>query len=389
VIDDNLGTALKEGPSGAMRRLAPANRATVVDADFLTHGTPSLMGAGIGYGAYNSIAGVGTTANFATGTVNTVFNHFFGSYFGDWDNSDNVLRATIAAQGVSLASVWSSRPVYNFHPMTMGKTVGECVLATMNQASDSYLQTGFNGRGVHTALMGDPTLRLHIVKSAANPVATITGSNADINWTASATAVDGYHVFRSPAAGQPFVRVTSAPVTGLSYQDNAATSTARYRVCAARKESASGTYWNLSMAADAQLVAGALSPLASWKNSTFGSNAQNPAVSGDFSDPDKDGVCNLMEYATGTNPNDAKSKSSMTNVCIVGTGANRKLCGDFTICTKSTDVAVKFQCTSDLKTWTDAPAPTVVATNGDYQTLRVSLNTQAPKCFFRALITQK
>jgi hypothetical protein len=260
----------------------------------------------------------------------------------------------------------------------------------MNQASDTYLQTGFNGRGVHIALIGDPTLRLHVVKPATNAVATLSGSSASITWSPSADAsVSGYHVFRSPAADQPYVRITTVPVSGLNYQDGAATSTARYRVFAARKEAASGTYWNLSMGIDAQLVAGSLSPLAAWKNDTFGANAQNTAVSGNLSDPDKDGVCNLMEYATGTNPNDANSKSGMSNVCIVGTGANRKLCGDFTICTTSTDVEVKFQCTADLKTWTDAPAATVVSTNGHYQTVRISLNTQAPKCFFRALITQK
>ena len=39
-----------------------------------------------------------------------------------------------------------------------------------------------------------------------------------------------------------------------------------------------------------------------WRQSNFGANAGNAAVSGDLADPDGDGLDNLLEYALGTNP---------------------------------------------------------------------------------------
>jgi uncharacterized repeat protein (TIGR03803 family) len=45
------------------------------------------------------------------------------------------------------------------------------------------------------------------------------------------------------------------------------------------------------------------SPWQSWQASKFGANAGNPPIAGDMADPDGDGLCNLLEYAVGTNPN--------------------------------------------------------------------------------------
>jgi hypothetical protein len=44
-------------------------------------------------------------------------------------------------------------------------------------------------------------------------------------------------------------------------------------------------------------------PFDTWLLSEFGTNANNPAISGDLADPDGDGIVNLLEYALNLNPN--------------------------------------------------------------------------------------
>ena len=43
-------------------------------------------------------------------------------------------------------------------------------------------------------------------------------------------------------------------------------------------------------------------PFADWRSANFGASALNPAIAGDLADADGDGVANLLEYATGTDP---------------------------------------------------------------------------------------
>ncbi len=44
-------------------------------------------------------------------------------------------------------------------------------------------------------------------------------------------------------------------------------------------------------------------PYNTWLLSEFGTNANNPVISGDLADPDHDGIVNLLEYALNLNPN--------------------------------------------------------------------------------------
>jgi fibronectin type 3 domain-containing protein len=50
-----------------------------------------------------------------------------------------------------------------------------------------------------------------------------------LSWTAStSTNVVGYYVYRGTVAGGPFTKVTSSPVPGTSYTDNAVQSGLTY-----------------------------------------------------------------------------------------------------------------------------------------------------------------
>ncbi|MBK6285665.1 MAG: hypothetical protein IPF54_26060 [Draconibacterium sp.] len=74
------------------------------------------------------------------------------------------MRAALASNGWILTSCWAGRPQYTFHQMGMGETIGYCVRATQNNINNSYYFAGLTNRGIHTSLLGDPTLRMHIVR---------------------------------------------------------------------------------------------------------------------------------------------------------------------------------------------------------------------------------
>ena len=69
-----------------------------------------LWGYGCGGGTYTSCSGVGTSADFAASDPRVVFTMFFGSYFGDWESRDCLLRAPLASAGGGLTCCWATSP---------------------------------------------------------------------------------------------------------------------------------------------------------------------------------------------------------------------------------------------------------------------------------------
>jgi hypothetical protein len=128
--------------------------------------------------------------------------------------------------------------------MGMGYTIGDCARVTMNDLAAG----GFSQRRVHVALMGDPTLRQHVVAPAGNVVVTDTWPTAQVSWSASPDPVAGYHVYRAAAPQGPFVRLSTAPVMGLTFVDSAPLVGASTYMVRARKleTTPTGTYWNLA-----------------------------------------------------------------------------------------------------------------------------------------------
>jgi hypothetical protein len=253
VIDDNFGWFLGEAMaiSGWRNFQSLVGPANVLAADYFgTLNTGSGNGYawsyGCGSGGYTGATGVGNTNDFAASFNRNTFTLLFGSGFGDWDTNDAFLRAPLA-QGWTLAAAWSGRPHWALHPMGMGETIGHC--ARLSQNDTSY--GGFSGRQVHVALMGDPTLRQHIVAPPTVVAVVATPPQALVTWQASADVVAGYHVYRSANAGGPFARLTSSPVTGLAYTDPSPIyGNVTYMVRALRREQTpTGSYWNLSQGA--------------------------------------------------------------------------------------------------------------------------------------------
>jgi hypothetical protein len=207
--------------------------------------------------SYNSADRVGTTQDFASSVANgAVFSMSFGSYFGDWDNRNNFLRAFIAS-GNGLVSCWSAIPGWYFHHMGMGATVGQSALATMNNNGlYTPLHDGWQGSigRVHLALMGDPSLRLKMLLPPSNLTVTNAGGYPSFTWQQSPEAVDGYHLYSIDASTGAITRITSSPVTGASFTATAVPYVAgrEYMVRAVRLiTEPSGSYHNLSLGASA------------------------------------------------------------------------------------------------------------------------------------------
>ena len=200
-----------------------------------------------GPGSYTGGGGLGSTAELSKSPVYGIFTPIFGSYFADWDTPDNLMRALLCNAGYPLASFWSGRPHWYLHPMGMGKTIGYCARLTQNNAGE-YSPTGSASRGIHIALMGDPTLRLHIVAPPATLVVHASQRGGmQLTWMPSSEQVVGYHLYRAAGEFGPFTRVNSKPIGSTSYSDRKGRPGDWYMVRAlALQDTPGGTYYNAS-----------------------------------------------------------------------------------------------------------------------------------------------
>jgi len=210
-----------------------------------------LWSYGCGGGSYTSASGIGTTTNFASSNLQGVFTILFGSYFGDWDVSNNFLRAPLC-QGKMLTCFWAGRPNWWLHHMGLGENIGYSARITQNNGIYGTYSFGGYGNGwVHVALMGDPTLRNKMVVPPSNVVATIQNHNAVITWALSTqTNVLGYHIYMKNDTSNVYTQINNSLVTGTSYTDFCLPyqGTYTYMVRAMVLEDTwSGTYYNLSI----------------------------------------------------------------------------------------------------------------------------------------------
>ena len=252
IVDDNFGVFSGEIFAGnGWRNFAPlVGAANMSSGDYRTslNGGSYKVSYGCGGGSYTSCSGVGTSAQFAGDSLQTVFTMLFGSYFGDWDSNNNLMRTALAQKGTSLAIMWAGRPHCQIHHMGLGDPIGYG--ARLSQNNSSLYFSSFFSRLPHLALLGDPTLRFHVTAPVSNlTVATVSsGKHNALSWTASPDTVIGYYVYRAAAHEGPYARVTSTPVTGVSWTDSCPQiGNNHYMVRALTLiEGASGSYYNLS-----------------------------------------------------------------------------------------------------------------------------------------------
>lgn len=85
-----------------------------------------------GGGGWTLASNVCSTGEYAQNVVmGGVFNICIGSYFGDWDNANNFLRAPLGS-GKALTNAWVGWPNWWFHHMGMGDNIGYSTVTSMN-----------------------------------------------------------------------------------------------------------------------------------------------------------------------------------------------------------------------------------------------------------------
>jgi hypothetical protein len=201
-----------------------------------------------GGGSYYYSSGVATADDFALQDLRVVFTMFMGSYFGDWNNESNFLRAALGSGDVLTAS-YSGFPQALYFPMAMGEPIGYGIALTQNNGPGGlYPPWGQGTKQVHIALHGDPTLRMFPVKPPTDVTATVQ-DGIQVRWNApDEWAVMGYEVFRGTSAQGPFAMISgSSPVTETAFYDPTGTPSHFYKVRTIKMEfSYSGRYVNAS-----------------------------------------------------------------------------------------------------------------------------------------------
>ncbi|MDX9789969.1 MAG: T9SS type A sorting domain-containing protein [Candidatus Kapaibacterium sp.] len=244
IVDDNFNASgnLESFASSGWRNIASlVGGDNVKKSDLFTtlSSESCLFAYGCGPGSYTSAGGIGTTSDFATKPFNAVFTMLFGSYFGDWDIDNNLLRAPLASEQMSLTCAWSGRPQWYFHHLNLGYPFAYSVLKSQNNLSTYkpnvvFTQQFPNGviysvgmRGVHAGFMGDPTLRLKPYE-IPKPMNISTYLAVDerhksivkLTWNKPAGSSDyKFNIYRSTTEYGMYKKLNDTPIDGDEYED--------------------------------------------------------------------------------------------------------------------------------------------------------------------------
>ena len=232
--------------------------------DYFTEQNTSsyLWSYGCGAGSYTSCSGIGSTSNFVSykGTFKNAFTILAGSYFGDYDSKNNLLKAALCAGSLNIC--WGGIPKWYLHHMGLGINIGFGAKLTVNNENE-YFNGQFNGswRGVFIELLGDPTLTMNHVKPVKNVQISSNNGNVMLTWNKSQDA-QSYNIYRIDSSKNEIKLAreycgTSSNTTDTFFVDDCNWSTGNYTyaVAAVKLETTgSGTYINQSMLTRANIL---------------------------------------------------------------------------------------------------------------------------------------
>lgn len=184
----------------------------------------------------------------ATKSLRAVFTNFFGSRFGNYDYTNNLMRSALGSGDV-LSSCWVGAPHWHFHSMAMGFTLGHATLTTQN--NDTVYTADDWPRSIHVNILGDPTLKLFPMEKVKELETTEVNGSIILNWPATSDA-EGYYIYRKLLESDEFELLNSQANTPNTFVDKCPIldQTYIYMVRATKLEvSPSGSYYNLSTGA--------------------------------------------------------------------------------------------------------------------------------------------
>ncbi len=205
---------------------------------------------GCGPGSYTSCHEVLYSEELAKSPHLAAFNLLFGSYYGDWDSENNLLRSVLAAQPLGYTSVWAGRPFWFFHHLAYGYNIGYSTKLTQNVYPSNYTAVSPYARRMnHIALHGDPTLRMSYFAKPENAETKYNGESIEISWEYPNSDGITFSIYRSNDIDGKYERINKEDIKGNSFIDNHPNLGKNiYQIRAKRKELAqAGTYYNLSL----------------------------------------------------------------------------------------------------------------------------------------------
>ena len=202
-----------------------------------------LLAWGCGGGSSTSASGVTNSTELSMKPANARLMAMFGSYFGDWRYTNNLLRASLGS-GEVVASMWFARPQVQLHALGALESFGSAY------SKDPALR--WRSMPVFQGLLGDPTLRIFYPLRLTGLMAVPVSDGISLSWNAYAGDGElvGYHVYRSDEGARP--QRISGLVNATSFVDSSAPQSGaiEYRAVAViRETTGSGTFWNHSLGA--------------------------------------------------------------------------------------------------------------------------------------------
>jgi len=180
-----------------------------------------------GAGSDTSIGGVGTHPPYSDVWASDLlelkakgtFYMMIGSWLVDWSKPDNIMRSALAAPVYGLTASWSGRPHHFYHHMGIGETIGYGIRVSQNNSGVYQNQVQRQLRGIHIALLGDPTLRMHQLAPPRDLQLQPADGAASLQWKPSPDAVSGYHVYRGSSPYGPFTRISADVIGDTRFTD--------------------------------------------------------------------------------------------------------------------------------------------------------------------------
>lgn len=209
---------------------------------------------GSGGGSQTAAVQLGDSNFYANRSFFATFTAWFGSYFGDYDFENNFMRAVLGS-GTTLTAVWAGAPHWHFHSMGMGFPMSHATTVTQN--NDTIYTADFFPRGVHTNLLGDPTLKAYIVAPPTDLALTQVQGFVELAWDAPEEPVDRYYVYRQTDSDATYTLIDSTATGETSYRDACPALGEEYRYlvrAAILKVTPSGSFYNLSSGTAASIT---------------------------------------------------------------------------------------------------------------------------------------